>query len=264
MRFSKFKLYIIMLVIGFIFISLDINIETGFQYPNEYMNTDNVTGEFQYYNIASNYNAHCTYKMIDKNETAKDASSGSSQTNASGQMIKVIDKIYYDNIQIDIFNDLVGFLLIIIACFKLRIVNSRFKLATLTSFAGFILCALKFSLPFIFNSITLCNFALFIGLLYLACNIITTFFFTSGLLLMCPDVCCRDERKWCKMCWFISSVLQALVTFVFWLGSDFDSLMHLGWVIQGCLTLIVILFWVILKRAYDYIEQSYKNALVGK
>lgn len=78
---------------------------------------------------------------------------------------------------------------------------------------------------------------------------------------MCPDVCCRDERKWGKITWFITMVLQILLTFVFWIGSDFDALKSLGYIIEGFLVLDIVVFFMILKRVYTYLEKSYKNTV---
>lgn len=104
-----------------------------------------------------------------------------------------------------------------------------------------------------------------LGLAYLGSIILTTFLFSKGLFLMCPDVCCRDERKWGKIAWFISMVLQILLTFVLWIGSDFSALKSLGYIIEGLLVFDIIMFWLILKRAYIYLEQSYiKSASGGK
>ena len=51
---NKFKLFIFMLAIGFVLITLDVNVTTPFKYPHKYNNSGSVIGEFQYYNIASN------------------------------------------------------------------------------------------------------------------------------------------------------------------------------------------------------------------
>lgn len=81
---------------------------------------------------------------------------------------------------------------------------------------------------------------------------------------MCSDVCCRDERKWGKITWFVTMVLQILVTFVFWIGSDFGALKSLGYIIEGFLVLDIVVFWLILKRVYFYFERSYKDAVFNR
>lgn len=266
---SKFKVYFLLLAIGFVFITLDVNVETSFTYPQEYANTDEVIGEFQYYNIASNYNARCTYKFIDasgdnKNEqnnldsTSPDATQN---TETAQQGTKVIDKIYFENIEIDIFNDFVGFLLILIACLGLRKASRRFRGAAATSIFAMTLYVIIFMLPFVTNGLFLCNIAMTTGLAYLICNITTTFLFANGLFSMCADICCRDERKWCKILWYMTCIIQCLVTFVFWLGADFKMLYNLGLFFEFVLVLIVIIFWFVLYRTYEYLENSYNNAV---
>lgn len=253
MNHLKIKYYIIMLIIGFIFISLDVNMYTDKSYPNNYDNTKQVIGEFQYYNIASNYGATCTYKLLD-----------SDNTEAQYQSTKVIDQVFYKNIRIDIFNDFAGFLLIALACFKLDIASRKFRFASLCAVGGLVLHGVIVALPFITNGLLLCNAAMIIGILYLLCTVFTTFLFAGGLFEMCSDISCRDERKWGKTCWFISCVLQILVTFVFWLGSDFKMLTDLGWFLEATLILDIVLFWIILYRTRDYIESSYVEAINAK
>ena len=47
MKLSRGKLSIILFLLGFLFVVLDVNIDTGIAYPNNYNNSDNVIGEFQ-------------------------------------------------------------------------------------------------------------------------------------------------------------------------------------------------------------------------
>lgn len=266
---NKFKLFIFMLAIGFVLITLDVNVTTPFKYPHKYNNSGSVIGEFQYYNIASNYNAWCDYKVIntssekaDENShynAINDNSSTNSSTNTGQSTAKVIDHVYFGNISVDIFSDALGFLFIFIACLNLAKVNNRFKYGSVTTLFALILHIVILALPFFLNGIVLCNTALVLGLAYLGSNIITTFMFSSGLLKMCTDICCRDERKWCKMTWYVTFVLQILVTFVFWIGSDFNMLLAVGRFFEGVLVFMVIVFWIILKRTYYYLERTWLN-----
>lgn len=261
---SKFKIYFLLLAIGFILITLDVNVETPFTYPNDYDNTDSVIGEFQYYNIASNYNARCTYKFIDTRSDKEDSKTNvqnssdiTQNADTTQQGTKVIDKIYLENIEIDIFNDFVGFLFILIACLRLKKCSRRFSGAVATSIFAMVLRVIIFMLPFVTNGLILCNIAMTTGLAYLICSVTTTFLFANGLFNMCNDICCRDERKWCKIIWYLTCVTQCLVTFVLWLGSDFKMLYNLGLFFEFILVLIVTIFWIVLHRTYSYLENSY-------
>ena len=154
MKLSRGKLSIILFLLGFLFIVLDVNIDTGIAYPNNYNNSDNVIGEFQYYNIKSTYGASCTYKMIeDKHDSSlSDDNSDAVSTNEA----KVIDKVFFDNIHIDIFNDIVGFILIAIAAFLLKNKGSRqFNYAILLCIISLILSIIIYILPFFVNGILL-------------------------------------------------------------------------------------------------------------
>ena len=261
----KFKIFFIFLAIGFIFIALDLDVKTNIEYPHPYDNSDSVIGEFQYYNIASNYGAKCTYKLIDTSSSTEDTNkqiTNQTTTKTSGQtQTKVIDKVFFDNIHIDIFNDIIGFLLIFVACLGFRKVNKVFSFDSICAFCGLFLHIILTLLPFVFNGLFLCNISMVLGIAYLGSIIVTTFLFAKGLFLMCPDVCCRDERKWGKIAWFLSMVLQILLTFVFWIGSDFGPLKSLGYIIEGILIFDIIMFWLILKRAYIYLERSYMDSV---
>jgi hypothetical protein len=253
-----------MLAVGFILIVLDVHLYTGINYPSQYANSDSVIGEFQYYTLYSTYGARCTYKMISSGTTsAQDNALSNSDTTATSteQTVKVIDKVFFKTIRIDIFNDFIGFILIGFACFKLRMINRNFRYSLACAVSGFLLNAIMAALPFAVNGLLLCNITLVVGIAYLACNLVTVFLFVSGLLHMFPDICCRDERKWCKIIWFISFVLQIMVTFVFWIGSDFTMLYHLGCFFEIVLILDIIIFWRIIHRVTDYIQASYNKSV---
>ena len=256
---SHFTLYLILLAVGFILLALDVDVRTGLSYPLEYSNTNSVTGEFQYYNISSLYGATCTYKLINTESTNSNPPLNGEQSTASQTTAatKVIDKVFFDNIHIDIFNDVLGFLCIAYACICLRKANKRFSLAALSAICGIILNLILAILPFIINGLQLCTIGMLMGTVYLACIVMTTFLFTAGLFKMCPQICCRDERKWGKIAWFISFSLQILTTFIFWVGSDFRALYTLGLIFEAFLVIDIIVFWIILKRTFPYLEKSY-------
>lgn len=262
---GKFKLFFIFLLVGFICLALDINVKTNINYPHQYANSNNVIGEFQFYNIASNYGAKCTYKLIDTSSSTDDTMQSSdlpsnTQKTAGLSQTKVIDKVFFDNVRIDIFNDLLGFLLIALACLGLRKCGKEFSFATASAFCGMLLHIILKSLPFVFNGLSLCNISMVLGIAYIGSIILTTFLFSKGFFRMCSDICCRDERKWGKITWFVTMVLQILLAFVFWVGSDFGALKSLGYIIEGFLVLDIVIFWLILKRVYYYLEKSYINA----
>ena len=62
MKLSRGKLSIILFLLGFLFIVLDVNIDTGIAYPNNYNNSDNVIGEFQYL-----FRVHKHWKQLHRN-----------------------------------------------------------------------------------------------------------------------------------------------------------------------------------------------------
>ncbi|MCR5430151.1 MAG: hypothetical protein K6E58_02845 [Eubacterium sp.] len=266
---SKLKLALLCLSLGFVFIVLDIPFATNISYPNQYENSDKTIGEYQYYNIASNYGAKCTYKMMDesKSKTRVPETQINNQKgikSSAPKLTKVIDKVFFKTVQIDIFNDFVGFLLILIGSILLIRCAKQFKLAILSAISGLIVHGIMFGLPFIINGIDLTNASFFIGIIYLAINIVTIYLVTAALLKMIPGPWCRDERKWCKILWFTTFASQCLATFIFWLGSDFKTLLVLAWVIYGFTIFIQLSFWYIYMRAKDYIRGTYEKYYIKK
>ena len=267
---SRLKVALLLFSLGFIFIVLDIPFATNIAYPHEYENSNKAIGEYQYYNIASNYGAKCTYKMLDDSKSKSKAPTSETKTpqsplnkrTANKNVTKVIDKVYFKTVQIDIFNDFVGFFFILIGSILIVRCAKQFKLAILSAIAGLIVHGIMFALPFIINGIDLTNASFFIGMIYLAINVVTIYLVSAGVLRMIPGPWCRDERKWCKTLWFASFASQCLATFAFWLGSDFTMLRNVGWVTFGFTIFIQLCFWYILMRAKDYIRGTYEKYYV--
>lgn len=261
MKNRRFKISIIMMIFGFLCVVWDFNIGTGLHYPHEYKNSTETIGEFQYYNIASNYNAYCDYKMIEGASSEQSGTLQDSQQTSISSVAKVIDKVYYKDLQVDLLNDFIGLALIIIACLSFRKCSRKFSFGAFSALCAFILHGMIVAFPFFLNGIILCYFAFFIGMGYLALLVLTLYFVTLGIFQMCPGVACRDERKWCRMIWYVIAILQVITTFVFWLGSDLPSLYNLGLFLEGINVLMVLLYWKVLFRAIDYLENSYEEVL---
>lgn len=265
MKFSRAKKSVILFLIGFLFIVIDIDINTGISYPQDYDNSENIIGEFQYYNIKSTYGATCTYKLIDDekiNQSSNDSAASESAPSSQGAV--VIDKVYFDNIHIDLFNDIIGFILIIFASLLLHKGMRIFNFAIITSIISLILNIVLFVFPFILNGILLCNFVFAIGFAYLFSTIIVTFFFTKGLLKLAPGIACRDERGWINTVWFICAVGMTLTTFVYWLGSDYHALITIGNVFTFVIVCLIATYYLLVKRIFDYIDKNYISLLSKK
>ncbi len=254
---SRLKLALVLFCFGFMFLVLDIPFGTNISYPHPYENTDKVIGEYQYYNINSNYGATCTYKVKVPEKNNKSSQINNLKNNDN--IVKVIDKVYFKNVQVDILTDLVGFLFILIGAILIVKCCKKFYLAILCAIAGIIVKIIMFTLPFVINGISLVNAAFFIGIIYLIINITTIYMVVSSLLLMIPGPWCRDERKWCKIIWFASFASQALATFAFWLGSDFTPLRNVGWAAFIVTALLHFSLWFVLMRAKHYLRGTYEK-----
>ncbi len=273
MNNKKISKLLIILLIGFIFIALDIHVYTGVSYPKAYENTNKVTGEYQYYNIYTNYGATCTYKNINQDTSSSDDSKVSNPTpdsagnndsfntnmqNAlSGKSAKVIDKIFFKSVRIDIFSDIIGFLLILYVALTLRKASRSFVFCAFFATTGIVLKALIFAMPFIVHNYMLSHIALLTGLAFLFSNVFSVMFAVYGLQGMCQGVAVRDERRWTKYVWYLLFTSHMLLTFVNWLGSDYSMLQSVSKVIT---VFMIIMFIVLIKlffRAIDYIQKSY-------
>ncbi len=265
---SKFRIFIFMFIFGFICLALDVNVTTKLSYPNDYKNTDAVTGEFQYNNIASNYNARCTYEAIyDEVDNYNveidpkdwDNTSSSENKQPAIAVTNFIDEIFFKNLQIDIFNDFLGYILIFIACLGFSKSNLRFKLGAIASAAGFLIHGVMVSLPFFTNGLLLCNAAFAVGISYLGCFILTGFLISSGFFQMCPGVSCRDERKWGKAIAYMILVEQILITFIYWLSTDYAPLRNLSHFFVFIEVCTIIRLALILKRTVFQLKENYKQ-----
>lgn len=253
MKLTHTRKCILLFIIGFLLIAVDIKIGTGIDYPITYDNSsDEITGEYQYYNIKSTYGATCTYKMYE-DESGLEAS--------DGQGIEVIDEVFFSDIQIDLLNDFVGFSLIMIAAWLLRKTNSSFKLSFIGAMASFVLHGIICLLPCIVNGFALCNFVMILDIAYIACGIFTTYMFTNGLMKSANDICCRDERIWIKTDLFVIIILQVLKAFVYWLGSDYKPLITMGNVFAFVIIVLLIAYFIFVRRIEDYVQKSYDEAL---
>ena len=258
-KMGRLKVALILIAIGFAFIVLDIPVASNIPYPNKYENTNQVIGEYQYYNIASNYGATCTYKVVERDKGQKAKTTNSPNVKVATTPVKVIDKVFFKSIQIDVLEDVIGFLSILIGCALIVKCSKRFKLAILCAVAGIIVHGIMFSLPFIINGILLTNASFFIGMIYLAINIATIFFTTTALLKMIPGPWCRDERKWGKILWYATFASQTVATFAFWLGSDFTYLKNVAWAAFIITIILQLAFWRVFNRAKDYARETYEK-----
>lgn len=259
MTVTRIKYLTIIYFIGFLLLAVNIYTKIGVDYPTDYKNDKSIIGEYQYYNIKTFYGATCTMKKLDKVDTsdveASAAGTDSQATNVSYANAEFVDDVFFDGIRIDIFNDVLGLILIGLCCFSLSKYHRFFKSAMIFAIAGIILKIILSALPLVLNGMLLCNIALGVGISYGAAVIITTFFAYKGFISLIKDTCCRDERIWLNNSWFISMVLFILIAILKWL--DLYSLAHFFDVV---LALDVLIFYILLKRVDEFIARNCKQA----
>jgi len=211
MTTKKVMQTIILFIVGFLFLTVDTYVSTGISYPQEYQNNDSIIGEYQYYAIRAFYGADCTYKTLE-GEPVTGSFSGGYYTEAV-----FVDQVFFKPFRIDIFNDVIGFILLALCCYMMKKQSQFFK-------AGFFVCIaaigtkiLFAALPCILNGMILCNMTLAFGISHTGLCIFTTFLIYKGYMELMQDSCCRDERIWLNTSWFSSMVLFLLILLLEWL-----------------------------------------------
>ena len=247
MSAKKIRACILMSVVGFLLIAVDVPVSTGISYPSKYENNKDIIGEYQYYAIKTFYGATCTMKKLDPE---KDASVADGYYTDA----EFVDDVFYDGIKIDVFNDIIGFLLLAGVCFKLSKYKKLFKPALVFSITSIVLKLLIDLFPFVLNGMPLCNIALGFGIAYTASAIIATFFMTKGYLALIQDSCCRDERLWLNTSWFVSMVLIIMLLLLRWL-----DLYGFVWFFTVVVALDIVIYGLILKRADEFAARNCKQ-----
>ncbi|MCR5835298.1 MAG: hypothetical protein K6G88_02185 [Lachnospiraceae bacterium] len=238
---------ILIFIVGFIFLVLDTPTKSGFSYPHPYKNDPNIIGEYQYYAIKSVYGATCTYKSVDE----LDPSVTEIPSGYIGPDAKFVDKVFFDGVNVDTFNDSIGYMFVFIACFLLMKYRKIFSLSCAFSVVSLILRTIVFALPFIINGSLLCNMAIGFRLSYAISTIVAIFFAIKGFASLAKDACCRDERLWMNACWFTYLVMSLLVIFLKWL--DLFNLAY--FFIYGQVAVVVVLA-LLLFRVEEFAVRS--------
>lgn len=250
MTTKKINQIIILFMIGFSLIVLNFYVNTSLQYPKEYKNDSNIIGEFQYYSIHTFFGATCTYKtadeMYDDSVVTPNANSSAMIANA-----EFVDEVFFDGIRVDIFNDIIGLLLILFACLSLRKYRKLFAFSSICVFICLILKIALSALPFGFNGMTLCNLALGVGISYTLALIVSTYFAVKGFISLIQDSCCRDERLWLNTGWFVYMVLAILVLLLRWL--DLQSMSVFFMVVQF---IDVMVMGMLLIRVKEFVARN--------
>lgn len=251
MTVSKIRFYIFLVVAGFLLLAVDIYSSTGIDYPQKYKNNKNIIGEYQYYNIQLFYTATYTLKPLEITSAPSEPVDTTQNSESSYSSAEVIDDVFFDGFKIDIFNDVVGFLLIAISCFGLLKYEKLFKPGLVFAITSIVVKLILTALPFALNGMALCNIALGVGIAYLAATILTTYFTSKGFINLIKDSCCRQERLWVNTSWFVSMVLMVLIMFVSWL--DLYSMAHF---FTGVLVLDIIVYGTVLKRVDEFAARN--------
>lgn len=235
----------IFIFIGFILLAIDLPVNTGINYPSEYENSKNAIGEYQYYNIKTFYGATCTYKLFEGEAVVNPG-----QADAYSQD-QFVDEVFFDGFRLDIFNDVVAFLLIAIAGLRLSKHQKGCMLFAMTAIAAAILKLFITILPFMLNGLQLCNIALTTGISYTAATVFTLALVGKTAINIMKDNYCLDEIHWLYVCNILTLVCTVLIPIEKWL------LLHkLSIVFMVGLTCLYLLYGYIIKRVYAIMEKD--------
>lgn len=257
MTTSKIRLIMFTFILGLVFLALDIYCSTGIDYLEEYKNDSSIIGEFQYYSIKTFYGATCTFtKLGHVDDAATSTDTQGSDTSMAGSIYEgaeFVDDVFFDGFRIDLFNDVLGLILIALSCLILSKYKPIFRLAALLAIISIIIKGVLTALPFFLNGMPLCNIALGVGTSYVIATVITSFFGIRGFINLIQDYCCRDERIWINTVWFVSAVLIILIYLLTWL--DLYGMAHF---FTGVLIIDYIICGLILKRVDEFAAKNCK------
>lgn len=195
---------ILFIMIGFLLITLDWSISTGIQYPNAYQNSSKVIGAYQCFTIEYLYGADWEEITV---ATEDDGTA------------KIIGNVQYEKtgIRLDIFNDVVGYALVLLGCVNFRKKSKPFNLAILSAAGAIILGLVIELLPFVMNGLQLCNVALLLGIAQVGIGASVMYFVMCGMCDILEDVAFRGDRRALSVSWFLNFILNIIVVFCTWL-----------------------------------------------
>ncbi len=187
---SSRKIGLYLVYAGIVMLALKFTINTGIMIYPEYETDYKVASEFQAYTLNYFYGASMT--SLD---------------------------VQYAGFGIDIFSNIIGYILVIIGTMKLNEVSKVFSLSRLVAYIGLVLDIIINVLPYILNGYRLCYTVLLIGIAELFAAISVSYMFVYAVCTILNDLVFKTERTYIGMSYIGMSILMLVVAFVSWVYS---------------------------------------------
>lgn len=191
---SSRKIGLYLIFAGIVILALKLTVNTGIMIYPEYETDYKVASEFQSYTLNYFYGTNGI-------------------TDESG-----LD-VYYTGFRIDIFSNIIGYILVIIGTLKLKEVSKVFSLSRLLAYVGLGLEVIIYVLPYILNGYKLCYTVLLIGIAELFASISVSYMFVYAICTILDDIAFKTERTYIGMSYIGMSILMLVVAFVSWVSS---------------------------------------------
>ncbi len=227
-KFSKEKWAVIAIIAGFLFIMFDQNLSLGgfCPYP-DYITSYDYNSEFQFYTLDYLYGA-------------------------KHQFLLTSTDIFY-NLKLDIFPDVLGFILIAIAAAKLVRFSKLFNIVSIMSWGSVVLYGIIHIMPFFLNGMQLSYAGFFLGIAMFGMEAVVGYAFVSAICDTLSGFEHRQARRAIVLSWFVTIVINAVVCVLRWVNVISPSLLVTYEVLQLGLN---ILFYYFVYKDIDYIVKE--------
>lgn len=229
---SREKWLLLLVIIGFFLVMFDQNISLGRINPYPAYETDSSYNlEFQVYSLNYNYGAGCEYEQLN---------------------LAYKGDIYYQ-LTLDIFPDLLGFVILAIFLKKMSKFSKLFGIASVMSWLAILLYGVVHFMPFVFNGMVLSYMSFWLAIATFGIEAIIGYVFICGVCDTLSGYEHRTSRKAITIAWFGSVVLNAVVCVIKWIAVINPALLVVYEIIQLGVNL---LFYFFVIRESDFIVKE--------
>ncbi len=197
---SSRKIGLYLIFAGIVILAIKLSFNTGLKIYPDYKTDYKVASEFQAYTLNYFYG---TNEISDEEEGLD---------------------VYYTGFRLDIFSNILGYVLVIIGTLKLKDVSKVFSLSRLLSYVGLVLAVVIKVLPFVLNGYRLCYIGLLIGIAELFASISVGYMFVYAVCTILNDIAFKTDRVYIGMSYIGMAILMLVVAFVSWVSAVSDML----------------------------------------
>ena len=192
---SSKKIGLCMVLAGIVFLALKLSFSTGLMIYPEYETDYKISSEFQAYTMNYFYGA----SSVDSEELILD--------------------VHFTGFSIDIFCNIIGYILVIIGTSKIMEVSKVFSLSKLLAIIGLVFAIIIEVLPFVFNGSRLCYISLAIGVAELFAALSVSYLFIYGICTILDDIAYKTDRKAIGLSYIGMCICMLVVAVVGWVSA---------------------------------------------